>query len=67
MQKTFCNLHAVGNYRVKTLAEKFSSGMILSDDEQGKHHNCPKKVPEDIKKQVKEHIKSFPQRKSHYS
>ena len=66
MQKTFCDLHAVGKRRVEKLAEKILSGMILSSDERGKH-NRPKKIPEEIKEQIKEHIKSFPQRKSHYS
>jgi len=39
----------------------------LSGDERGRHHNRPKKIPEEAKEKVREHIKSFPQRKSHYS
>lgn len=66
-KKTFCDLHAVGKRRVEKLTEKILSGTILSSDERGRHHNRPKKVPEETKERIREHIKSFPQRKSHYS
>jgi len=66
-KKTFCDLHAVGKRRVEIIAAKILSGIILSGDERGRHHNRPKKVPEEAKEKVREHIKSFPQRKSHYS
>jgi len=66
-KKTFCDLHAVGKRRVEKLAEKILSDAILSSDERGWHHNHPKKIKEETKERIKEHIKSFPEWKSHHS
>ena len=66
-KKTFCDLHAIGKRRVETLAAKIVGGVVFSGDERGRHCNRPKKTTEEAKERIREHIKSFPHRKSHYS
>ena len=41
--------------------------MLIASDGRGKHRSRPHAISEELKKQVREHIESFPRRKSHYS
>ena len=66
-KKTFCDLHAIGKRRVERLCLKLSAGVLVASDERGKHSNRPHAISEELKRKVREHIKSFPCRKSHYS
>ena len=62
----FCQVHAVGKKRVENLAKKLGESLIPSDD-RGKHKNRPHTIPESTKDKIREHIRSFPRRQSHYS
>jgi len=53
--------------KIRPVALAICCWIILSGDERGRHHNRPKKVPEEAKEKVREYIMSFPQRKTHYS
>ena len=66
-KKTFCNIHAVGKRRVGGFCCKLGTGELLASDARGKHKNRPHSIPDDIKRQIRSHIESFPQRQSHYS
>ena len=66
-KKTFCNLHAVSKRRVENLAEKLVCGILVASDQRGKHSSRPHAISEQLKKQIRQHIESFPCRKSHYS
>ena len=65
-KKTFCNLHAVSKRRVENLAEKLVCGILVASDQWGKHSSRPHAISEQLKKQIRQHIESFPCRKSHY-
>ena len=64
-QKAFCDVHGFGPNRLQTLRHKLGQGPELKLDKHGKHSHCL--VAEDIKKLVRDHIKTFPIRHSHYS
>ena len=64
-KKTFCDIHAVGKRRVEKLCEKV--GALTVTDGRGRHTNRPRTTSEDVKEQIREHIRSFPRRQSHDS
>ena len=65
-KKTFCDVHSVGKRRIEVLCEKLKAGDLLVQDNRGRHQNRHT-VPDYIKEQIREHIRSFPRRQSHYS
>ena len=52
---------------MRRIAQASSTSIVAPKDKRGKHTNRPRKITSVIKQQVKEHIKSFPAMKSHYS
>ena len=66
-KKTFCDLHAVSKRRIENLAEKLVCGILVASDKRGKHISRPHAISDQPKKQIREHIESFPCRKSQYS
>ena len=66
-KKTLCDLHAIGKRRLEKLASKMTAGALVASDGRGKHRNRPHSIPEEVKHKIREHIKKFPRRKSHYS
>ena len=66
-KKSFCAVHAIGRKRVELLCEKIHSGALTSSDDRGKHTNRPHAIGEEIKEQIRDHIRSFPRQQSHYS
>ena len=66
-KKAFCEVHAIGRKRVELLSKRLCSGSLFTEDGQGKHKNRPQAISEEIKEQVREHIRLFPRRQSHHS
>lgn len=64
-QKAFCAVHGFGPKRLQVFRRKLETGE-LEPDRRGKHKHHPS-VSEEVKDQVRDHIKSFPSRHSHYS
>lgn len=58
-------MHGFGPKRLIVLRRKLEGGE-LEPDRRGKHSSHPA-VSEDVKDHVREHIKSYPSRHSHYS
>ena len=66
-EKAFCSVHGFGPKWLQVLRRKVQSGHGGPEpDKQGKH-GCHPKVGEDLKQLIREHIKSYPTRHSHYS
>ena len=65
-QKAFAGLHGISLSRVRRLAQSVLTSICAPADKRGKHSNRPKKISLTIRKQVKEHIKSYPAMRSHY-
>ncbi|KAJ4429539.1 hypothetical protein ANN_21708 [Periplaneta americana] len=65
-RKTFSEIFALSHKRVQVLQEKKKKGECVYVDARGKH-GAPRKYSEDDRKQVCEHIKSFPIEENHYS
>lgn len=67
-QKAFCGVHAFGPKRLRILRDKIASagegGIIW--DKRGKHDNH-QRVSDEVRNLIREHIRSFPARSSHYS
>ena len=66
-KKAFCDVHAVGKRRIERLVEKLSAGVLVASDQRGRHTSRPHAITEELKQTVREHIETFPRRKSHYS
>ena len=66
-KKTFCDLHAITKRRIEILSGKLSAGVLLATDGRGKHSNRPHAIQSEVKDGIREHIRSFPKRTSHYS
>ena len=62
----FAGLHGITQARVCRLAVSSLESVCPPLDSRGKHSRHVK-VPESIRKQIDEHIRSFPVMKSHYS
>lgn len=65
-QQTFAALHGVSLSRVRRLAEAKLVSICSPLDMRGKQAN-PHRVQDSVKKQIEEHIRSFPVMRSHYS
>ena len=68
MSKGLCSIHGFGPKTLQVLRRKASgkAGVSLEPDKRGKH-NKHHTVGEDIKDMIRQHIKSFSARHSHYS
>lgn len=66
-QRAFSSLHGISISAVQRICRATSTSVVAPKDMRGKHANRPLKISPAIHKQVKEHIKSFPIIKSHYS
>ena len=66
-KNTFCVLHGIAKRRVEGVAAQLVDGVVIASDERGKHKSRPHSVPDEVKEKIREHIKLFPRRKSHYS
>ena len=66
-KKSFCDVHALGKRRLENFCQKMADGVLITTDRRGKHKNQPHAVRNEMKHTVREHIMSFPRRKSHYS
>ena len=66
-KNTFCVLHGIAKRRVEGVAAQLVNGVVIASDERGKHKSRPHSVPDEVKEKIREHIKLFPRRKSHYS
>ena len=62
----FAGLHGITQARVRRLAVSSLESVCPPLDRRGKHPKHPK-IPDSIRKQIDEHIRSFPVMKSHYS
>jgi hypothetical protein len=69
--KAFLAFLGIGGRRVKNLNkyrwEHPTDASALPPDNRGKHLNRPNRIPDEIVKQVDEHIASFPRESSHYA
>lgn len=65
-KKAFCSVHSVSTARVRRLTKYLRENIAAPADMRGRHSNRPNKVPDDILKQIDDHIKSFPKRRCHY-
>ena len=66
-QSAFCSVYGFGPKRLLVLRRKLDpSGITIEPDKRGKHDNHPT-VGEEVKDLIREHIRSFPARHSHYS
>ncbi|XP_063239520.1 uncharacterized protein LOC134540614 [Bacillus rossius redtenbacheri] len=63
----FCLLHGIGKKRVERIAKHMSTSVTPPTDGRGKYNTRANAIPENIKQQVDNHIRSFPRRLSHYS
>ena len=66
-KKSFCDIHVIGKRRVEKLVDKLSVGVLITSDMRGKHGNRPNAISDEAKEKIRDHIKSFPHRQSHYS
>ena len=64
-QKSFCNVHGFSPKRLLILRRKLGTGE-LQPDRRGKHGNH-QSVDEEAKDLVRNHIETYPTRRSHYS
>ena len=68
-QKAFCKIHGFSPKRLQILRCKIEDAVgeaTIELDKRGKHKNQPQ-IGEDVRELVREHIRSFPARGSHYS
>ena len=66
-QKAFCSVHGFGPKRLQVLRRKVQSSHGGPEPDKRGRHGCHPKVGEDLKQHIREHIKSYPTRHSHYS
>lgn len=61
------NTLRIGIKRLKNLQARIKAGDILFEDRRGKHTNRPHRIQPHVWELLKEHLKMFPSRESHYS
>lgn len=61
------SIHGITKGRLDRIANHLKQNVTAPTDKRGKHSNRPNRIPEDIIKNIHEHILSFPKYKSHYS
>ena len=64
--KTFAGVHGITQARVRRLAEARLTSICSPVDMRGKQPN-PHKISDAVKKQIDDHIRTFPVMRSHYS
>ena len=66
-QKAFILIHGFGKRRLEVLCKKIPADSTVPEpDRRGKHNSRPFQVPEELHQKVRDHIRSFPARQSHY-
>lgn len=55
-----CLLHGIGKKCPERISSHLSTNITPVQDKRGRHTNRPNVIPEDLKRQVHEHIRSFP-------
>lgn len=65
--KAFCGFHGITYERVRRLQKHLFNTGTTPKDKRGKHLNRPNKTAEDTLNLIRNHIKSFKNRQSHYS
>lgn len=65
--KAFCGLHGVTYERVRRLQKHIFNTGLAPKDKRGKHSNRPNQTAENTLTLIRNHIKSFKNRQSHYS
>ena len=66
-QKAFASLYGVSVSRVHRIAQASLTSICTPVDKRGKQKTRSRVLQEDVKAQIRQHIKSFPVMKSHYS
>ena len=67
-QKAFASLYGVSVSRVRRIAQATSTSICAPVDKRGKHPRRSRiQLGGEVKEQIRQHIKSFPALKSHYS
>lgn len=62
-----CLIHGIGKKRLERVASHLTTNITPVHDKRGRHSNRPNQISEDLKKQIHEHVNSFPKRISHYT
>lgn len=65
--KAFLSIHGIGKKKVEIIQKALKETGIAPKDRRGKHSSRPKKLSNETKNTIMEHIKSFKGRTSHYS
>lgn len=65
--KAFKNIHGITKKKIEVLQKALKEKGIAPKDQRGKHFNRPRKLSDDKKIAVMNHIKSFKGRKGHYN
>lgn len=65
--KAFCGFHGITYERVRRLQKHLFNTGVAPKDKRGKHLNRPNKTEENTLTVIRNHIKSFKNRQSHYS
>lgn len=63
----FLSLHGIPRGRLRRIQDSIRSSGMPPFDSRGKHDNRPSKTPDEILFLIRQHIKSFRARQSHYS
>ena len=66
-KQAFCKIHGIGKRRIENLSLGMVSGDFFKGDGRGTHQNRPHVIKDALKNQIRDHIRSFPSRESHYS
>jgi hypothetical protein len=62
-----CLLRGIGKKPLERIATHLSTNITPVQDKRGRHSSSPNLIPEDLKRQVHEHLNSLPKRISHYT
>ena len=66
-KNAFASIFGLSISRIRRLCEWMSSGQVTTPvDKRGEHENHHKMIPEQIHKQVCDHVESFPPQESRY-
>lgn len=65
-RKAFMSLHGIGKKKIEYLVKSLKLDGTIQTDKRGKHHNRPHKLSDECVNNIRNHIKSFPSRNSHY-
>ncbi|XP_050314683.1 uncharacterized protein LOC126749093 [Anthonomus grandis grandis] len=65
-KQALCLIHGIGKKRLERIASHLTANVTPVQDKRGKHGDRPNMIPKFLRKQVREHIESFPNKISHY-